>query len=224
MPTSYANGMASWEVEHFSNYVIAYEQVCLQDDTCPMSKYIDMNPTAWYHDGVHWALEAGVMTGSSDIVFDPNLNTSRAMLATMLWRIEGKPVVNFAMRFEDVEADTWYTEGIRWANSAGIITGYGDTDFGPNDPVTREQLAVMLHRYAQYKGMDVSVGEDTNILSYEDAFDVSEWAVAAMQWAVCAGIIQGVDKDGTLTLAPQDASSRAVVATMLMRLFANDAV
>ena len=224
MPTSYANGMARWEVEHFSNYVIAYEQVCPQDDTCPMSKYIDMNPTAWYHDGVHWALEAGVMTGSSDIVFDPNLNTSRAMLATMLWRIEGKPVVNFAMRFEDVEADTWYTEGIRWANSAGIITGYGDTDFGPNDPVTREQLAVMLHRYAQYKGMDVSVGEDTNILSYEDAFDVSEWAVPAIQWAVGADIIQGVDKDGTLTLAPRAASSRAVVATMLMRLFANDAV
>ena len=217
MPVSYADGMVSWTVEHFSNYVIAYEETCPQDATCPISAFTDADPTAWYHDGVHWALENGVMSGVGGNRFDPNGDTSRAMVATMLWRLEDSPVVNYGMRFEDVEADAWYTEAIRWANSTGIITGYGDTAFGPSDPVTREQLASMLYRYAQYKGIDVSVGEDTNILSYGDAFDVSGWANAAMQWAVGAGIITGYDEGGQRILAPQRTSNRAVVATMFQR-------
>lgn len=217
MPTSYADGMVSWTVEHFSNYVVAYEDVCPQDDSCPISAFTDAEATEWYHDGVHWALENNVMSGMSNGLFAPNGDTSRAMVAVMLWRLEDSPAVNYAMSFADVPADAWYTEGVRWANSVGVIDGYSSSAFGPNDPVTREQLASMLYRYAQYKGIDVSVGEDTNILSYGDAFSVSEWAMPAMQWAVGAGIITGYDEGGERILAPQRTSNRAVVATMFQR-------
>ena len=220
MDGSYSNGNESWPVNHFSNYVIAYNEeraaVCPQDATCPIGAFADASATAWYHDGVHWALENKIMSGMGNGLFAPNSNTSRAMVATMLWRLEGSPVVNYAMNFSDVETDMWYTESIRWANASGIITGYSGK-FAPNDAVTREQLAAMLWRYAKYKGVDVSVGEDTNILSYGDAFDVSEYAVPAIQWACGAGIINGYTEHGGQVLGPQRASSRAVVATVLMR-------
>ena len=108
----------------------------------------------------------------------------------------------------------WYTEAVRWAAKNGIANGYSESAFGPEDNVSREQLVTILHRYAQFKGIDVSVGEDTNILSYTDAFSVSGWAMAAMQWACGAGILNG---KGDGTLAPADNASRAEVATMLMR-------
>ncbi|MCR5825197.1 MAG: S-layer homology domain-containing protein, partial [Oscillospiraceae bacterium] len=139
-----------------------------------------------------------------------------ATIAVMLWRLEGSPAASGDLAFSDVLENYWYTEGIRWAASAGVITGY-DGKFNPDADVTREQLATMLFRYAQYKGMDVSIGEDTNILSYADALSVSDYAVSAMQWVCGAGIVNGMERDGDLVLAPGDASSRAVVATMLMR-------
>lgn len=210
-------------VTHFSNYVIAYNGDCPQDDACPIAAFADADPAAWYHDGVHWALENGVMSGwnnpaGSGRVFDPDGNTSRAMVAMMLWRLEGSPTVNYAMDYSDVGAEQWYTEAVRWATSAGVITGY-DGKFAPNDAVTREQLATMLWRYAQYKSVDVGVGEDTNILSYDDAFDVNEYAIPAMQWACGAGVMSGYDSPAGSgkVLDPRGATSRAVVATMLMR-------
>ena len=225
IPTTYTNRAVSFTVEHFSNYVVAYDKTravkCPQDASCPISAFTDTDAMAWYHDGVHWVLENNVMNGVGDGKFNPNGDTSRAMVATMLWRMEGSPVVNYAMSFTDVGSNLWYTEGIRWANSAGIITGYtqdGGKVFNPDGAVTREQLAAMLYRYAQYKGMDVSVGEDTNILSYGDAFSVSDWAMPAMQWACGAGIVSGYSEDAGRILAPQRASSRAVVATMFVRL------
>lgn len=227
IPATYDGKAVSFSTTHFSNYVITYDKDkgCAQDDTCPISRYIDADAGAWYHDGVHWALENGVMNGVSPRMFNPDGDTSRAMVATMLWRLEGSPVVNYAMNYVDVAADQWYTEAIRWATSTSIITGYKipaddapwPMGFEPNKAVTREQLATMLYRYARYKGMDVSVGEDTNILSYGDAFDVSEYAISAMQWAVGAGIVNGYTEHGEQILAPYLASSRAVVATMLMR-------
>ena len=109
----------------------------------------------------------------------------------------------------------YYGEAIRWATSEGIAGGYGGGVFGPNDPITREQLATMLWRYAQTEGYDVSVGEDTNILSYTDALDVAEYAIPAMQWAVGTGIINGTGDGSTLT--PQGQATRAQAATVLMR-------
>jgi len=192
---------------------------CPGDHTCPIWPYTDAETTAWYHDGVHYIIEKGLMTGYGNGIFKPNTDTSRAMIAVMLWRLEGSPVVNYLLDFEDVKAEAWYTEAIRWAKSEGIIGGYGNGCWGPDDAVTREQMVTILWRYAQYKGYDVSVGENTNILSYDDAFDVAEYAIPAMQWACGSGMVQGMnDPDGEgMILAPESKGTRAQIATMMMR-------
>lgn len=138
---------------------------------------------------------------------------TRGQIATILWRMEESPVVNYAMTFEDVGAGMYYAEAIRWAASEGIVGGYTATQFGPDDAITREQLAAILWRYAQHKKYDVSVGEDTNILSYADALTVSEWAVPAMQWANGVGLIQGSDNN----LMPKGNATRAQAAAILHR-------
>lgn len=158
------------------------------------------------------------MAGTSATTFGPDVTTTRGMIATILWRLEGSPQVDYAMAFDDVAANSWYAEAIRWAASEGIVSGYGDGKFGPDDIITREQMAAMLYRYAQYKGYDVSVGEDTNILSYTDFEDLSEYAIPAMQWAVGAGIISGTSES---TLGPRGNASRAQVAVILTRYCEN---
>ena len=221
VPATYDGKNVVFTVPHFSNYVIAYDAAkaaaCPQDTTCPISAFTDARTTAWYHDGVHWAIENSVMNGVGDGKFAPNGITTRAQVVTMLWRLEGSPAYVGMSEFSEVDNEQWYGPAIRWASAEGIVNGYDDGRFGANDAVTREQLVTILYRYAQYKKMDVSVGEDTNILSYDDAFDVSEWAIPAMQWACGSGIVNGIDKNGTLMLAPSDASTRAVVATMFWR-------
>lgn len=193
--------------------------VCPKDDTCPIWPFTDAESTAWYHDGVHYCIENGLMAGYGEGIFKPNADTTRAMIAVMLWRLNGSPVVNYLLDFEDVEEGKWYTEAIRWAKSEGIATGYGNGYFGTNDAVTREQMVTILWRYAQHKGYDVSVGENTNILSYDDAFDVAEYAIPAMQWACGSGMVQGMnDPDGEgMILAPESKGTRAQIATMIMR-------
>ncbi len=180
--------------------------------TDALARFNDISTSDWYADAVRWAVDNGVMNGVSGHKFSPNGDTSRAMVATMLWRLEGSPVYAGASEFSDVDNEEWYGQAVRWANAEGIVMG-DNGKFSPNDPVTREQLATMLYRYAQYKNVDVSVGADTNILSYDDAFSVSTWAMAAMQWACGSGIINGVGSN----LAPAGNASRAQVATMLMR-------
>ena len=216
--TTYTSKEVTFTVEHFSNYVIAYDEaraaVCPQDNTCPISAFTDADPTAWYHDGVHYALENGIMSGYGNGKFGPDDNTSRAMVAQILWNMEGRPVVNYAMSYTDVDSEAWYTEAVRWATSEKIMSGYGGGKFDPGDAMTREQLVTILYRYAKRKGVDVSVGEDTNILSYDDAFDVSEWAIPAMQWAVGSGAVGG--RTNT-TLNPKDTATRAEIATIIMR-------
>ena len=118
------------------------------------------------------------------------------MIATALWQREGEPVVSYAMDFSDVARDAHYAEAVRWAAAEKIVSGTGYGAFEPDAPVSREQLAVMLYRYAQHKGMDVSVGEDTNILDYNDMLQWSQWAVPALQWAVGAGVL--ADQGGNL--------------------------
>ena len=182
--------------------------------------FVDVPRDSWYYDGVAYAYEKGLMNGTGATTFSPDMTTSRAMIATILWRLEGSPVVNYAMRFDDVDAGSWYGEAVRWAASEGIVTGYGSNSFGPDDPITREQMATMLYRYAQYKKYDVSVGENTNILSYADSDQLGEWAVPAMQWACGAGLINGTG-DGS-TLSPQGQATRAQAAVMLMRFCENE--
>ena len=174
----------------------------------------DVDDGDWFADAVRFVYENGMMNGVSETDFAPHAATSRSMIVTILYRLEGEPVVDYAMDFTDVAGDAYYAEAVRWAASEGIVGGYGGGLFGSDDAVTREQLAVILYRYAVYKGYDVSIGEDTNILSYDDFADLSEYAIPAMQWACGAGIITGVTD---ATLVPQGEATRAQVAAMLMR-------
>ena len=191
----------------------AYD-ACPQDNTCPIWPFTDASTTAWYHDGVHYCIDEGLMEGYGNGLFGPNDTLSRAQLCQILYNMEGQPAVTGESAFTDVADGAWYFDAVTWAASEGIATGYGDGTYGPDDSITREQLAAILYRYASYKGYDVSVGEDTNILSYADALDVSEWAIPAMQWACGSGVIEGVTDS---TLVPQGNATRAQAATMLMR-------
>jgi hypothetical protein len=176
--------------------------------------YADVNTDDWYYDAVRFVAENGLMNGTGDGTFSPSLGTTRGMIVTILHRMVGMPAAAAPSLFLDVDADAYYAAAVAWGAENGIVMGYSETQFGPEDPITREQLAAILYRYAQYKNCDVSVGEDTNILSYTDAFDISEYAIPALQWACGAGLMEG--DDGKLD--PQGAATRAQVAAILQRL------
>ena len=191
---------------------------CPQDDSCPMYMFTDVDLDAWYHDGVCFCLSTGLMNGMPDERFGPDQLATRAQILSILWGLEGAPMVPVAEGFNDVFDGDWYYYAIRWAAASNIAGGYGDGYFGPNDAITREQMVAILWRYATFKGIDVSVGEDTNILSYDDIADLSEYAIPAMQWACGAGVVEGVKgTDGGMFLNPKGNTTRAQMATMMMR-------
>ena len=206
------DGTAEFALDHASDYAIVIDDRSHELVDLPFN---DVPEGYWAYDAIQYVYGEGLMAGTSGSTFSPEGTTTRGQIVTILWRLSGSPVVNYLMDFDDVDPAAYYAEAIRWATSEGIAGGYGGGVFGPNDPITREQLAVMLHRYAQHQGYDVSIGEDTNILSYADAFTVSEYAVAALQWACGAGIISGTGDGSTLT--PQGEATRAQAATVLMR-------
>ena len=206
------DGTAEFDLDHASDYAIVIDDRSHEPVDLPFN---DVPESYWAYDAIQYVYGEGLMAGTSGSTFSPEGTTTRGQIVTILWRLSGSPVVNYLMDFDDVDPAAYYAEAIRWATSEGIAGGYGGGVFGPDDPITREQLAVMLHRYAQHEGYDVSIGEDTNILSYADAFDVSEYAVSALQWACGAGIISGTG-DGS-TLSPQGRATRAQAATVLMR-------
>ena len=176
--------------------------------------FADVPADHWAHDAIRYVYEHGLMAGTGADTFEPDAQLTRAMVVTVLWAMEGGPVVNYLMDYEDVSEDAWYAEAVRWAASEGIAVGYGNGYFGPDDVILREQLATMLYACAVRSGLDVSVGEDTSILSYADALDVSDWAVPALQWACGAGVIGG--KPGGV-LDPAAPATRAEAAVMLMQ-------
>lgn len=171
----------------------------------------------WAEDDILFAASRGLLEGTGDRQFSPDGTATRAQLAAILWRMEGSPAPGADSAFTDTVPGAWYAAAVAWCAEQGLMDGYGNGLFGPEDPITREQLAALPYRCAQRKGLDVSVGEDTNILSYTDAFDVSGWAIPALQWACGAGIIQG---DGG-RLNPLDTATRAEVAAMLHRFMEN---
>ena len=173
----------------------------------------DVRPEDWFYADVRYVYESGLMNGTAEGLFSPDLFTTRAMIVTVLWRLSGSPVVNYYMPFADVDQAAWYAEAVRWAASCGIVAGYDNGNFGPNDPITREQLAAILYRCAAYRQEDTSIGADTNILSFTDAASVSEYAVPALQWACGAGILQGADG----ALLPTHPATRAQTAAILHR-------
>ena len=172
--------------------------------------FVDVQPDDWYIDVVKYALENGLMTGVSETEFAPDLATTRGMVASVLYRLEGGPEAEDA-GFSDISADAWYADAVNWAASVGVVAGYGDA-FGANDAITREQLAAILCNYAAYKGEDVSSGAALD--GYSDAASVSDWAGESVEWAVAEGLLSGVMND---ELAPQGSATRAQVAAMLQR-------
>ena len=180
---------------------------------CPSAPFTDVDTAKWYHLSVDYVLTHKMMNGVSSRAFAPNANLTRGMLVQILYNLEGKPK-GTAANFSDVQADAWYAEAVGWAASNKVVTGYADGTFRPNAAVTREQAAAILYRYAQSKGIDVSVGENTNILSYVDVQQASEYAIPALQWAVGAGVLNG--KNGG-RLAPTGTATRAEIAAIMQR-------
>ena len=166
----------------------------------------------------HWsaefsakAVELGLFTGVTETEFAPNNSMTRAMLVQVLYRMQGSPEAG-GSTFTDVADSAWYAKAVAWASENGIVNG-SNGRFDPNGLLTREQLAAILWRYAQYEGRDVSVGENTNILSYDDAQDISSYAVPSMQWACGAGLLEG----SSGKLMPKSTTTRAQAATVLVR-------
>ena len=153
------------------------------------------------------------MNGVSADLFAPDDPTTRAMVVTMLWRLAGEPAANAPAPFTDVEVGSWYANAVNWAAETGAVKGTSETTFSPNEPVTREQLAAILYRYAQAQGKGFT-GSWMFLLDYLDASEISDWANEAMHWMTMHGIITGM---GDGTLAPKDNATRAQIAIMFMR-------
>lgn len=190
-----------------------------ENDTPLLEKpflFTDVGENRWFYPAVKYVFDRNLMGGIDTVTFSPNLDTSRGMLVTVLYRLDGAQergeTLDDPMEFGDVPAGKWFTDPVLWASDKGVVNGYGTGNFGPNDNVTREQVAAIFYRYAQYKGCDVSLRGDLS--GYTDSDKVAKYAQDAMSWAVGTGIIGGMD---TVTLAPKGNATRAQIATMLMR-------
>ena len=174
--------------------------------------FTDVSEKDWFYGDVMFVYENGLMLGTSKTLFSPYGTATRGMMATILWRMEGSPAPKGKNSFTDVEAGKWYADAITWTAENGIFAGYGKDKFGPDDPITREQLAAIFYRYADYKGYDLTV--KGNLDKFKDADKVTDYAKTAMQWAVGSGLMKG--KSGNL-LDPQGTATRAEIAAMLHR-------
>ena len=192
------------ETTHLSIFVV------MRDAALP---FTDVADTAWYADAVQYVYENGLMTGVSESEFAPDGTATRGQIVTILWRLAGSPVVNYAMRYADADEGAWYGEAVRWAASTGVVTGYSESSFGPNDAITREQLAAILYRYVKTQGQGFT-GMWYFPLRYDDAVSISSWADEAMHWCVMKGLLNGTSET---TLSPQLTATRAQLAAILQR-------
>ena len=205
-----ADGSVTIPFSHASQYAIVIDTH--SHATVDVSDlFIDIAPDAWYKDAIQYACDQGLMTGVSATEFDPEATTTRAMIVSILARLEGVTTAQ-AAGFADVDDNDWYATAVNWAAASGITSGTGDGNFSPNTAITREQLAAILMNYAQYKGQDTSARATLD--TYNDATAISSWANDVMSWAVAEGLLTGVTAD---TLQPQGAATRAQVAAILQR-------
>ena len=174
--------------------------------------YSDISPTDWYAEAINFVSSREIMSGDGTQVFAPQRQLSRAMLTQLLLNFNGGTAKDTSSRFLDVDDDAWYTVSVNWAVVNNLASGYGPDKFGPDDPITREQLAAILYRYARYMGYDVTAACD--ITAYTDAADVSDFAAEAMEWACGAGLIRG----NAGSLNPKGNATRAEVAAIIQRL------
>lgn len=182
---------------------------------CASRSFVDLDINAWYHLGVDDMLGRGLMNGMSETEFRPDETLNRAMVATVLYRLAGEPTAEGESDFSDVEAGTWYAEAVAWAQEEGIVTGYTDNTFRPFKQITRQEMAVMLARYA--KSVGYVMDTESDLTAYPDADSVDLWAADAMLWAVENGLINGVLTDGISYLKPQNNATRAQFATIMSR-------
>ena len=180
-----------------------------------VNRYTDVKESDWFYESVKFADQNGLFNGTSLTTFEPESDMTRAMLVTVLWRLDGKPAPKSANSFKDVPGGQWYTEPVAWAAENGIVNGVGDNKFDPEGNITREQMATILYRYAQFKGIDASKRGDLSV--FPDGSKVEKWAKDAMQWTVAEKLIGGSDG----MLLPQGSATRAQVATILMRYVEN---
>lgn len=192
--------------------VVTFEKI-VSDQELP---FTDVDPNMWYADAVRYAVSKNLFQGVSATEFRPNVEMSRAMLVTVLYRMSGEKAAG-SSNFADVKPDDWYAEAVSWAQETGVVQGVSDTSFAPNRAITREQMATILYRYAQRQG---TVQEaDVSVLSaFSDASSVSSYAIPTMSWAVQEGLLSGV---GNQTLAPGGFATRAQVAAILQRFLEN---
>jgi len=192
--------------------IIPFEWWVCDGTNCACDHFTDLKKDAWYHNAICYCWNFGLMIGMSDDIFAPSTTTSRAMIVTTLYRLEGSPAVTGENTYKDVKDDVWYTDAIIWATENGIVNGYGNGLYGPHHDVTREQIATMLYRYADYKG--VIVDDTTDLAEYTDAGEISAWALDAMKWANAIELIEGRTET---TLNPKDNTMRSELATLLYR-------
>ena len=174
--------------------------------------FADVSSSDWFYNDVRYVYEKGIMDGTGADRFSPNAPLTRAMIVTILYRMAGSPSVSGSSDFTDVAAGKWFAKAVAWAAANGIVNGYGSGLFGPNDPVTREQLAAILYRYAVYGGM-TAVTLEENLGSFADTAQLSAYAIQAMNWAVGQGLINGSGSN----LVPKAQATRAQVAAIIHR-------
>ncbi len=180
--------------------------------------FTDVSETDWFYSAVEKIYDGKIMLGPEDNKFSPYEKLARAQLAVIVHRMEEEPKTEAETIFEDVSGTEWYGKPVLWAAENGIVTGYENGYFGPADQITREQTAVILYRYAKYKGEDVS--DSADVTSYKDAESIQPFAKEGMNWAVANGIVKGKDLDGDSqpeTLDPQGSATRAECAVMIQR-------
>lgn len=183
------------------------------DDNTMLNFFVDVPAGAYYYDAVLWAAEGGIVTGTDAVHFSPDASCTRTQLVAFLWRASGKPVVNYAMNFNDVDSGTYYAEAVRWAASEKVAEGTTAETFAPDAAVTRAQMVTMLYRFAKAQGMDTTQG-GMAIREFDDFDAVPAYALEAMDWAVNAGVLKGDNN----RLLPQDNCTRAQIVTMLYRV------
>ena len=181
--------------------------------------FTDVKADAWYYEAVQYVYEKELFAGVTTTTFEPNAPMTRAMLVSVLWRLEGRPEASGVNPFSDVQDGKWYTSGVLWAASKEIVSGFPNGTFAPDDSITREQMASLIMRYATYKGIELAPG--ASLASFADAGKVQHWSEKAVAWAVAAGIISGNKQGDVYTLAPQASATRAQVASILMRFIEN---
>ena len=187
-----------------------------EDEEGETIEFVDVKKSDWFYDEVQYAVSNGLFNGVGNDKFDPNGSMTRAMMVTVLYRLEGEPAVRGTSPFSDVSNNIWYTDAVIWAEDNAIVNGAGDNKFDPNSSITREQMAAVLFRYAQYKKYDTSASN--SLSKYSDFSSISAWSLNAMKWANAEGLITG--RTAT-TLAPKGTATRAEVAAILYRFVEN---